>query len=312
MAVINHWDELIQFQSAEYTQAYLKNRYKTAGYDDFSAKSYENCYAFMYYLEHGEAYYRQAIQAPVSIQPVLLFYGFVHLLKACLLSVDPLYPETTSVLAHGVTSRKKKKQNYRFGGDEVKIQKMGLCAHLANKMFQLGPLEGNKYSMQSLLMQIPELDTAFPHQKHFIFVEEKGGKYLLPSKVLDGFHMTAERFSNYLAEKMHGRLEGVGADEGGVSFSCGEFLPLPFRFHLFKKQFCFPFKMHKENDLPDILVHYLLLYNLSMISRYETEWWAELLKSRETSDFPAITLFLHTAMEKGPFLCLQFLTAKNE
>ena len=28
--------------------------------------------------------------------------------------------------------------------------------------------------------------------------------------------------------------------------------------------------------LPELLIHYLLLYNLSMISRYETDWWYDL------------------------------------
>lgn len=307
MSFMDQWDHLILFQSAEYTQRYLKARYEASDFSQSAAKSYENCYAFMYYLEHGEAYYRQAMQAPVSIQPVLIFYGFIHLLKACLLSCDPLYPETTSVLAHGVTSRKKKKQNYRFGEDEVKIQKTGLCGHFAQKMFGLGPLEGNKYSMQSLLRQIPELETALPRRKYFVPVKEKNGKYRLPFAVLDGYHMTADRFSQYLSEKLQGRLLEMEAEDGAFSFSARGCLPPSFRYHFFTNQICFPCKLQPENDLPDILVHYLLLYNLSMISRYETEWWAELLKNRETIDFPAIRLFLQTAIEKGPFLCLQFL-----
>lgn len=78
----------------------------------------------MYFLEHGKLYYHQAINAPMSIQPILLFYGLVHLIKACLLTIDPNYPNSTSVLAHGVSTRKLKKQQYLFFQDEVKIQKM--------------------------------------------------------------------------------------------------------------------------------------------------------------------------------------------
>ena len=65
------------------------------------------------------------------IQPILLFYGFVHLIKACLLQQDPCYPENTSVFAHGVTTRKRKKQQYEFLKDEVKFQKNGLFSMYA-------------------------------------------------------------------------------------------------------------------------------------------------------------------------------------
>ncbi len=54
---------------------------------------------------------------------MLLFYGMSQLFKACLLTIDPNYPESTTVLAHGVTTRKRKKQGYQFLEDEVKVQK---------------------------------------------------------------------------------------------------------------------------------------------------------------------------------------------
>nr|WP_250637006.1 YaaC family protein [Lentibacillus amyloliquefaciens] len=35
------------------------------------------------------------------------------------------------------------------------------------------------------------------------------------------------------------------------------------------------FPIHRENFLPisEIMIHYLLLYNLSMLCRYESQWW---------------------------------------
>ncbi|MDO7485550.1 YaaC family protein [Peribacillus frigoritolerans] len=77
-------------------------------------KSYDNCYPFIYHLEHAKTYYNQAAIAPLSIQPILTFYGFAQLLKACLLTIDPNYPESTSMLAHGVTTRKRKSNNMNF------------------------------------------------------------------------------------------------------------------------------------------------------------------------------------------------------
>ena len=38
-----------------------------------------------------------------------------------------------------------------------------------------------------------------------------------------------------------------------------------------------PLILKSKPILPELLIHYLLLYNLSMISRYETDWWYDLL-----------------------------------
>ena len=95
-------------------------------------------------MEHAQIYYKQAADSPLLIQPILLFYGFVHLIKACLLTIDPNYPENTSVLAHGVSTRKRKKQQYEFLKDEVKFQKNGLFPCMLENMFNIKHLEGDK------------------------------------------------------------------------------------------------------------------------------------------------------------------------
>ena len=91
----------------------------------------------------------------------MLFYGFVHLIKACLLTEDPGYPENTSVLAHGVSTRKRKKQQYEFLKDEVKFQRNGLFSCMLEKMFNIKHLEGDKATMICLLQQIPEINPLF-------------------------------------------------------------------------------------------------------------------------------------------------------
>ncbi|MBU5254564.1 YaaC family protein, partial [Lysinibacillus capsici] len=100
----------LYFFSANTSQEFLKKCYQKQNLDQAEQKSYENSYPFIYYLEHGQVYYEQAEKAPLVIKPILFFYGLVHLVKACILTVDPNYPETTSVLAHGVSTRKRKKQ----------------------------------------------------------------------------------------------------------------------------------------------------------------------------------------------------------
>lgn len=306
------WKSFSCFFSAEYCQTYLKNSYKRNNLENPEQKSYENCYAFLYYLEHGQIYYEQAEAAPLIIKPILLFYGLVHLIKACILSIDPFYPETTTVLAHGVSTRKRKKQNYQFFQDEVKLQKNGLFPFMSEKMFHMKQLEGEKIIMEELLRLIPELDELmflFEGKRAFIKIQAQGNQYVIPEKILDYYHMTESRFREYLTSKANIDFPNEGLNfefkkntQRGIS---------PLKFHFEGKFYVLPLTKSELAHFPELLVHYLLLYNLSMIARYETEWWSELTKMMPNRDYPVIRSFLDVTIHKGPYLIYEFLMGGN-
>ena len=311
------WQHLNLFQSATTTQLFLKKCYQEVGITEGEKRSYDNCYSFMYYLEQGELYYKQAYLAPLSIKPVLLFYGLVHLLKACVLTVDSTYPSSTSILAHGVSTRKRKKQNYLFYQDEVKIQRLGLCTHFAERMFHVKQIEGEKIMMGDLLELVAELDDTFLFLKgmpSMILLEEESDRYLrIPKNVEQLYYMSAERLKKHLKDKHFGEIcWKVEIGEELLLNPKESNLLTPFRFHLIKQRICLPSKLHTHNSLPDLLIHYLLLYNLSMIARYETEWWLDLMKTASNTDYPFIKTFLAITEKKGPYLILEFLSKKLE
>lgn len=306
------WGQFNFFQSASTTQQMLKTCYEHLELPQYEMKSYDNCYPFMYYLEQGQIFYQQAAVSPLSIKPILLFYGFVHLLKACLLTVDPLYPSTTSVLAHGVSARKRKKRQYQFFQDEVKIQKNGLCTHISEQMFHVKQLDGEKYKMGDLLRLVAELDNSFLFLKgtsNMIILEENSSIIQVPAKVTENYHMDNKRLKQYLDDKHRQPIPWIEADNT-LLFKKMKWPEPPFRYQLFKQTICLPSMLHPNNQLPDILVHYLLLYNLSMIARYETEWWFELMKTTANTDYPFIKTFLETTQIKSPYLVWEYLTAQ--
>jgi hypothetical protein len=307
------WESFSCYFSAEYCQDFLKNCYVKAQIDNPEQKSYENCYAFLYYLEHGQIYYEQAEKAPLIIKPIMLFYGLVHLIKACILTADPTYPETTAVLAHGVSTRKRKKQNYLFFQDEVKLQKNGLFPVMSEKMFHMKHLEGEKIQMEELLQLIPELDELFyllSGKKTHFPLKMTGEELVIPNEILDHYHMTENRFKEFIASKFSGKVEftkdalQLKWREGWISEGS------PFKLNWEEKFWALPLNKSKYLHFPELLIHYLLLYNLSMIARYETEWWSELTKMMPNRDYPFIHSFLHITMKKSPFLIYQFLTKK--
>lgn len=307
------WELLLSYHSTEIAQRKLEKCYEQLSYNNASGLSYENCYRFVYYLKHGENFFLQATQSPPAIQPMLLFYGISQLLKACLITIDPEYPSTSSVLAHGVSSRKRKKQHYHFLKDEIKIQRNGLFSHVATKLFQIQPLESEKYSMELLLKQIAEMNEVFlfHHSKiNFIDVELTKDRILITGDTAQLFHLSSKRLAEYLVERFsysltteidqhHVLLKG---DAPMATFNC-----MPFSLHLEEGKYYLPTSRDTFLKMPELLVHYLLLYNLSMISRYETEWWYDLLLSTSNDDYPFILRYLEIAKRKIPYLVLDFL-----
>lgn len=308
----NGWKEYLYFFSAENTQKFLKNKYLKQKMENPEQKGFESCYPFIYYLEHGQVYYKQAENSPLILKPILLFYGLAHLIKACILTTDPFYPETSSVLAHGVTTRKRKKHNYQFLHDEIKFQKNGLFPYMSEKMFGMKQLEGGKMSMEQLFKLIPELDNLFFQLEGIrtfeILKQYSDDKYIIPEKILDHYHMSDNRLKEFLNSKFHDLFlfskDSLAFDLNNFTFRT----PNPLKYNLEKRAFSIPLYKDHFFHLPELLIHYLLLYNLSMIARYETEWWGELTKMMPTKDYPFIESFLNITLQKGPFLIFQYLT----
>lgn len=308
MNTFNPWKYFRTFYSSEQSQRFLGKCYKKLNNTD--KLSFKNSYPFIYYLEHGKKYFDQSKLAPFELQPVLLFYGMVQLMKAAILTFDPNYPETTQVLAHGVSTRKRKKSDYEFLFDEVKVQKNGLFSHFALKVFDINYLEGEKYKMDELMRRIPELHQIFRYTKiedvSFQVMKCVDGFYL-DSKILDKLHLSKEAFLHLLRDqnKINKEFKFCHEEKGKLlikeNFNFDYLFCSPFQFNLSDHQFYCPIKRELFSFFPEILAHYLILYNLSMVCRYETEWWGELFHHYPSTDYPFITDFLEITKEKVPF-----------
>ncbi|MYL41360.1 YaaC family protein [Virgibacillus salexigens] len=302
-------------QSQQTSQAYLLHCYKKINCPDAETKSYENCNAFIYYLNHGNKFYQQGKQSEPFMQPILYFYGMVHLIKACLLTQRPNYPESTNLLAHGVTARKRKKKDYTFLKDEVKVQHNGLFPYFSEHLYhQAIPFE--KQSMETLLATLPEMNALFQfHQQQRVVPVGKWNSPLLtfPIRILDSFHLTDKAFIQRIQPFLP-KIKYYDCDQEILRMEVVEPITKingPFFIHGQTKELYFP--TNREDYLPihEVMVHYLLLYNLSMLCRYETEWWGDLFVSKADIDFPFIIHFLELTANKVPLLLGSNLYERN-
>lgn len=306
------WQHFTPFRSTIFTKRYLTSCYEKLMIKEAKKRAYENCYPFLYYLDYSEKYFKQTDVAPMELHPILLFYGMTQLLKACILTQDPDYPSTSQVLAHGVSTRKRKKMRYSFLADEVKIQKQGLFAHFSDKMFHVKHLSGEKYKMRQLLRQISELHPLFStlekkKERHELFqLSEK--TLAVSENILNDYQLGFSSFQHFFLSFEH--IQSVEKNNGMIYFEL--FSPLkrydcaPFMYDLNGRYYLSAYR-GETLPFPEIIIHYLLLYNLSMICRYETEWWSELFHYQCEHDFPFIETFLKITKEKIPLFVSSIL-----
>ncbi|RLL41724.1 hypothetical protein D8M04_16785 [Oceanobacillus piezotolerans] len=299
---------LLAFLHSQQTaQTYLQNSYQKLKIENPELKGFENSNPFMYYLDHGLQFYQIGKETPLLAKPVLLFYGMTHLLKACLLTKRPEYPESTALLSHGVTTRKRKKKNYTFLEDEVKIQKTGLFPYFAEHLYQHQNIPFEKIRMEDLFSLIPEMSSIFSFQREtsLIPVGSLNSNVLtFPNSILDSFHVTEKAFINkiklYLPE-----IDDMDIDQHSIQLKLTKSINKThglFFIHMENNKIYFPKVRELFSPISEVMVHYLLLYNLSMICRYETEWWGELLATKFDLDYPLIVHFLSITSKKIPLI----------
>src|SRR5699024_484977 len=305
-------DFYIYLQSQQTAQHFLHQCYKNRQISNAEAKSYENCNTFMYYLEHGYQFYTSGKDSKPMLQPILYFYGMTHLIKACLLTKRPNYPESTSMLAHGVSTRKRKKKDYTFIQDEIKLQHNGLFPYFSEHLFSIRQFPFGKIKMYDLLSLIPEISSLFRFQnsEKLTIIGKLDSRILkFPISLLDSYHLTKkafiQRIQTYLPNIEHIKSESSFLSvelEKPISESYG-----PFFFHCLDHTIHFPIFREHDIHISEVMIHYLFLSHLSMLSRYETEWWGELLTTTPEVDYPFIIQFLTYTFEKIPLLLGQLL-----
>jgi len=231
------------------------------------------------------------------MQPLLYFYGLTHLLKAAIRTKRPYYPENTKQLAHGISARKKKKQQYRFIHDEVMIQLQGLFPYCATYLFGWKENTNQKLKMLDLFALIPTLRSLlqFASLDYLIPVGKLHQTILsFDQSILDGHYMSHNRFTKELTTEFP--LEFMYNEKDKIYFKHHfktKDIPPPFRVDA--ETLYYPTYASSSTLLPNLLLYYAILYNLSMLSRYETEWWNELTILKQSFDYPLIQQFLHHA-----------------
>ncbi|WP_134685318.1 YaaC family protein [Brevibacillus migulae] len=317
--------EILRFLETEPTaREYLANSYESRGIEHPNRHAFSQCTRFVYTWRQARSYYEAATHADLLIRPLLLFYGCMQMIKGCILAIDPSYPSNSRMLQHGVTTRKMKKSPYRLLDDEVRPQKEGLFAHAA-QLFKLFPLR-ERYKTDHLFASLAEMTPDYERIVGAspwlpITQKEKGSVLVFPASAQSQGPLA------YSADTLCGYLNRL-APPDSVAFEVldrdqitGQSFRLQGSLDQLAKHSLFSMTRHgdlyfwngSESDLPlpKWATHYLLLYLLGILCRYETEWWGELVLSHTLSELILIERFLQLHSEQFPALICTQLSANS-
>ncbi|MBM7592112.1 YaaC family protein [Brevibacillus fulvus] len=302
----DQWEPICFLEAEPNARRFLTDAYQAAGIDNPQRLAFQQSTRFVYTWKQARSLYQTASQAELLIQPLLLFYGCRSLLNGLLLSRDPFFPQSSKVLQHGLTTRKLKRNPYHFLEDEVRPQKEGFFAHIT-KIYSPFPLQ-NRYTVQELLCSMVSLCDDYSlivgaSPWHLIEPADRFDWRLpkLPSGALAYSLDTLVQYLNRHSPKH-------------IQFQPGQAAETEHEYHYIRVQFFqennaaleqhplftrndqgkwFFWNRTETSPLPIWASHFLLLYLLGMLCRYEADGWGELILSQMYAEKYLIERFLY-------------------
>lgn len=322
------WDTFVFFENEQTANRFLRTQYEKLNLSDPQRSAYKATAKLIYGIKQAREYYRAAESCDIMTKPLLLYYGMMSLTRAYIAARDPDYPTTTSVLKHGLSTRKLKRDSYQFVDDEIRVQKDGLFVVLHNMLGGCMFADRQRIVIKDLLSFIPELSPGFEQlygPPSVCEIEERTSDkqilWDLPRWILHSRGYTRDEFLNLL-NRTHNQTQ-IQAE--GPVFYLTDVDP-PGRIHILHSSPVneHPLQIHDlsgkaylrypiENDalIPEISLHFMVMFVLGMLCRYETERWGEMILGFSSQDVYIINEFLNLSMRKFPNLILNELFGEN-
>lgn len=296
------------FQSLSYWEnekivlSLLQKKYeKKFSPKDAEKWAYRNCSTICSYLRQAKKMYEELRWQSLLSQPITLYYLMMNLWKIWILSLDPFYPERTSQLKHGISTKKKKRQPFSLLADEVRFQKEGLVAHLL-KLLQRQELMGRSYTIEQLVSMIPEMQPSYwmvKQQKTLWKGIDLGEKILVLEKIPDEIipFFQESIFSNYETNRNGILLQKTTNLHPYLLYQEGD----PYLF--LRKDRLIP--------VPEALNYFMLMFHFSMLCRYDPPLWHDVIRQEWMKESIWVNEIIHLSTHRFPKLIERYLEKEH-
>jgi YaaC-like Protein len=330
------WNTLQYLETEPTARKFLSQCYAKKELDQSDRLAFQQSTRFLYLWKQARLFYHTAATADLSIQPLLLFYGCTHLLKGMLITQDPDYPQNSRVLQHGVTTRKVKRNAYVLVEDEIRPQKEGFFSHLA-RSFHLTPLR-DRYLVHDLFVSLAEMSPVYAaiagnsplwirlplspsirENPSSSTLHDDWYRVTFPVHAEGSLAYSPDTLKQYVQrltpstlslDAMHWHTESK-RQLVLSQFALSQLEQHPL-FYLHDRTLYFWNGSVEALPLPQWASHFLLLYLLGMLCRYETEWWGELTLSHDMAERFLVDRFLTHHIAAFPSMILKQIQVYNQ
>jgi len=294
------WSMLGFFESRFNCQKYLENKF-----DPDLACINDSATNLSHTVSTAQEFYKAADGVSVLTRPLLLFYGMIDLAKTLFIAT---HGKKSPSRAHGL--RIVKGWNGQISELSVNVIRDGTFPQF-HGCYCKDSLYNAKFTLKELFSQIPEIKTEFEtiyNEKSRALLTSRGeyGPMLIDSELteytnLDSLLTQIPGFT----EKY--RIMGAGTDNRfivGQGMGASEVMT---RSISGDKYFVLPLEKETVISVPEMSVHYMIMYLLGMLVRYHPEEWGKMIKGEETGEMFILNKFLTVTKRKFPNLVLNEL-----
>ena len=303
------WSMLSYFESEYNARQYLKEKFRP---NDTSLNSInKTAKNLAFTMKTAREYYEAAESVTVLTQPLLIFYGMTALSKVLFMATHGKKSPSTS---HGL--KKIKPWTGVFAKLSVKIGKNGTFPQF-HGCYNRERLHGADFSIKELFSVVPEAKVAFER------VYNEKSKALRILRIRHGISIIDSELQRYedledlitripgIKERYHKQYQRFddriilfctkreAEDPVTRAVSGDEYIVLPI------------IKQGKSIMLPDMSTHFLIMYLLGMLTRYQPKEWGEIMKGEESGEIYMIQHFLEVTKRKFPNLVLNELLHRD-
>lgn len=302
-AVKEIWSMFGFFQSEHNAETYLKHKFSE--FQDLP----ELKTTLAYTVRTAREYYIAAENVTDLTRPLLLFYGMINLAKVLFMAT---HGKLSPSRAHGLLNVD---ESLDFQEQLVRVTQDGTFPQF-HGCFSNQSLEGSTFCLKELLSLIPEVkvnfETVYNQKSNAIKIQRsKLGISLVDPEftkygnleVLSNIPSMKNEYPHFQFFENHAFLfpttDEIEQDFVRKALSGEEYWALPLT------------KGQNIMILPEMSVHYLIMFLLGFLSRYTSKKWLELLIGNKTGEIYIIQKLLEISTRKFPNLILNELYEKQ-
>ncbi len=294
------WSMLGYFESKFNCEKYLEDKFGS----DLEGLS-DTANSLSYTVGSAREFYDAADGVSVLTRPLLLFYGMIDLSKALFIST---HGKKSPSRSHGLQSIKE--WNGEISELSVKVSKDGTFPQF-HGCYCKDSIRYKTLALKELFSQIPEIKTEF----ETIYNEKSRALYTSPGEYgIEIIDSELEKYGDldYLLNQIPGFSEKyriVNKSEErcwliNIQYRTPDLMK---RSISGDKYFVLPIVKEDVLLLPEMSVHYLIMYLLGMISRYQPEEWGKVITGEDSGEIYFLKKFLYVTRRKFPNLVLNEL-----